>query len=118
MAALGLSALASNKDFDEGLLLSLTNQLGSVQEVDGLAVYVADEDCLACLGDISRFLRRDDPKTRDVIIALSDWNIMRSHVVPIILQYNKEPEMLLAATKVIPGHARSRAVLNHPSLRG
>lgn len=98
--AFGMDALTSTKDYDEGLLLSVTNQLGSIQEVDGRVVYVADDDCLACLGDISRFLRRDNPKTRDVVIALSDWNVMRAHLVPIILQYNKEPEMLLAATKV------------------
>lgn len=99
MAGLGLDALATTKDYDEGLLLSITNQLGSVQEVDGRVVYVADEDCLACLGDMARFLRRDNPKTREVVLALSAWNVMRAHIVPIILQYNKEHEMLLAATK-------------------
>ena len=62
-------------------------------------VYRAEDDCRETLVDICRFLRRDDPQTRSVVITMSEWNVMRAHVVPIILQYNTERELLLAATK-------------------
>jgi Timeless protein len=87
--------------FDVGLLLSLVSGLGSVKQLaDGSAAYVADEQCLDCLYDIQRFLRRDEPATRDVVCQLSDWNALRQHFVPLLVTYASKFDVAFNATKV------------------
>ena len=83
-----------------GLLLSLVSGLGSVKQLaDGSAAYVADEQCLDCLYDIQRFLRRDEPATRDVVCQLSDWNALRQHFVPLLVTYASKFDVAFNATK-------------------
>jgi len=86
--------------FDEGELLSLCSGLGSTQTLsDGTLCYVREEDCLGCLLDIQRFLRRDEPATRDVVCKLAEWNVLRQHVVPLLITYASKFELLFNATK-------------------
>jgi hypothetical protein len=98
MAPGGVAAAAPS--FDAGHLLSLCSGLGGVRELPGGgAAYVRDDDALDCLVDIQRFLRRDDPATRDVVRQLADWSTLRGHVVPLMCTYSANFDLLFNATK-------------------
>ena len=83
-----------------GKLLAAGAKEGGARDTgDGGRGYVAEEDARYCLQDIQRSLRRDAPRTREVLLTLTDWALMRAHVVPMMLQYNSERDLLLSATK-------------------
>jgi timeless len=49
------------------------------------------------LKDLLRFLRRDDPQTRDVFKQVCRWNIVSKDLVPIIEHYHEDRSTLLNA---------------------
>ncbi|XP_020522243.1 uncharacterized protein LOC18433200 isoform X3 [Amborella trichopoda] len=57
--------------------------------------------CLENLKDLQRFLRRDDPQTRDVFKLVSKWNIASNHLIPIIEHYQGDCELVINAVKVM-----------------
>jgi hypothetical protein len=102
--------------FDVGLLLGLVSGLGSVRQLaDGSAAYVADDEVLDCLYDIQRFLRRDEPSSRGVVCQLADWNVLRQHVVPLLVTYASKFDVAFNAVKVCGALA---AELGCPGWRG
>ncbi len=112
--ATAVAALAPppTPSFDVGQLLSLCSGLGGVKKLsNGAVCYVAEEDALECLLDIQRFLRRDEPATRDVVCKLAEWNTLRQHVVPLLVTYASKFDLLFNATKVRRDEAHGAAVL-------
>lgn len=49
------------------------------------------------LKDLLRFLRRDDPQTRDVFKQVCKWNIVSKDLIPIIEHYHEDRNLLLNA---------------------
>lgn len=49
--------------------------------------------------DLQRFMRRDNPRTRDVFMTLGHWNIVRSDLMPLIATHHQEKALLLNAGK-------------------
>ena len=97
----GAAAVPAAPLFDVGLLLGLVSGLGSVKQLaDGSAAYVADDEVLDCLYDIQRFLRRDEPASRGVVCQLADWNVLRQHVVPLLVTYASKFDIAFNAVKV------------------
>ncbi|KAK9830387.1 hypothetical protein WJX72_011470 [[Myrmecia] bisecta] len=87
---------------DLELLISVTAGLGSFQEDEGgNEVYVKDDDCAACLRDLQRFLRQDDPQEREAFLALGKHNIAKTDLVPIIVTYPTDTELVYNALKVV-----------------
>ncbi|XP_028798783.1 protein timeless homolog isoform X2 [Neltuma alba] len=86
----------------EGLSLICAG-LGVIEEdKDGNRIgYSKDEYCLDNLKDLLRFLRRDDPHTRDVFKQVCKWNIVSKDLIPIIEHCQEDRNLLLNAVKVL-----------------
>ncbi|XP_024642189.1 protein timeless homolog isoform X2 [Medicago truncatula] len=86
----------------DGLSL-ICSGLGAIEEDDeGKRIgYSKGEYCLDNLKDLLRFLRRDDPQSRDVFKLVCKWNIVSKDLVPIIEHYHQDRSMLLNAVKVL-----------------
>ncbi|KAK2404509.1 timeless family protein [Trifolium repens] len=86
----------------DGLSL-ICSGLGAIEEDDeGNRIgFSKGEYCLDNLKDLLRFLRRDDPQTRDVFKQVCKWNIVSKDLVPIIEHYHEDRSTLLNAVKVL-----------------
>ncbi|XP_027367392.1 protein timeless homolog [Abrus precatorius] len=86
----------------EGLSLICAG-LGTVEEdlQNNRIGYTKGEYCLDNLKDLLRFLRRDDPQTRDVFKQVCKWNIVSKDLIPIIEYYHEDRNLLLNAVKVL-----------------
>ena len=51
------------------------------------------------LKHLQRFLRRDDPTQRDIFMQLGKWNTIRQDVLPIIIHYRHNFDLVLNAGK-------------------
>ena len=52
-----------------------------------------------CLKDLQRFLRNDDPDTRDAFFKVAEFDLARSDLVPIITTYPEDKELVFNARK-------------------
>uniref|UniRef100_A0A7S3VNX6 Timeless N-terminal domain-containing protein n=1 Tax=Dunaliella tertiolecta TaxID=3047 RepID=A0A7S3VNX6_DUNTE len=96
--------------FDHALLISLSNGLGTWlrtgdvdsegREVKG-TFYQKDQDCLGCLKDLQRFLRKDDPDTRDVFFKLGAFETARKDLVPLLIHYPQDHAIVYNSLKVL-----------------
>eukprot|EP00242_Pyramimonas_sp_CCMP2087_P012572 CAMPEP_0198222400 /NCGR_PEP_ID=MMETSP1445-20131203/87918_1 /TAXON_ID=36898 /ORGANISM="Pyramimonas sp., Strain CCMP2087" /LENGTH=442 /DNA_ID=CAMNT_0043900897 /DNA_START=179 /DNA_END=1504 /DNA_ORIENTATION=+ len=95
-------SVSYSKSIDEGYLMELCGKLGSSDEDEhGRSVYVKHDQCSESLQDIMRFLRRDNPETRDVFMLLANWNLVKTDLLPIIRTYHDDSELVIAATKLV-----------------
>lgn len=51
------------------------------------------------LKHLQRFLRRDDPTERDIFMQLGKWNTIRQDILPIIVHYRHDFDLVLNAGK-------------------
>eukprot|EP00958_Prasinococcus_capsulatus_P003451 scaffold312_cov354-Prasinococcus_capsulatus_cf.AAC.4 len=87
-------------ELQEDLIL-LSNGLGRyVPQLDGEEIYEVQADTLECLQDLARFLRRDNPETRDTFFVLGRWNVVKKHLIPLIMTQQHNEKLVLAAIKV------------------
>ncbi|CAM8896515.1 unnamed protein product [Rhodiola kirilowii] len=86
----------------EGLSLVCAG-LGVIEEDDaGNKIgYTKSPHCLENLKDLMRFLRRDDPQTREVFKQVSKWNIVGKDLIPIIEHYQDDYNLVLNAVKIL-----------------
>ncbi|KAF3627845.1 putative G-type lectin S-receptor-like serine/threonine-protein kinase-like isoform X1 [Capsicum annuum] len=77
--------------------------LGTIEEDDdGNRIgYTPGKYCLDNLKDLLRFLRRDDPQTREVFKQVCKWNIVGKDLIPIIEYCQDDRNLLLNAVKVM-----------------
>ncbi|CAN4087655.1 unnamed protein product [Withania somnifera] len=77
--------------------------LGIIEEDDdGNRIgYTQGKYCLDNLKDLLRFLRRDDPQTREVFKQVCKWNIVGKDLIPIIEYFQDDQNLLLNAVKVM-----------------
>lgn len=88
-------------DFDLDLLLSVIGGLGKSCEQPGdRTVYIRDDDCIACLKDIQRFLRNDDSQSRETFFTLGEFDIAKHHLMPLITTYPGDVDVVFNALKV------------------
>ncbi|KAE8733890.1 Timeless family protein, putative isoform 2 [Hibiscus syriacus] len=64
-------------------------------------VYTKGEHSLDALKDLLRFLRRDDPQTREVFKQVCRWNIVSKNLIPIIEHCQRDRNLVLNAVKVL-----------------
>ena len=50
-----------------------------------------------CLRDLQRLMRRDSPTTRDVFFQLGAWDIVGTHLVPLMRESGQNHAILLNA---------------------
>ncbi|KAG2492461.1 hypothetical protein HYH03_009402 [Edaphochlamys debaryana] len=102
-AAYEMDAPPKEDHVDWELLMSVAHGLGKWMEDTntGEKVYVRDKDCIGCLKDLQRFLRRDDPDLRPVFRRLGTWRVAQQDLVPLLCTYAHEPEVTLQAVKVL-----------------
>ncbi|KAF7821199.1 protein timeless-like protein isoform X1 [Senna tora] len=86
----------------EGLSVTCAG-LGIIEEDENgnITGYSKGEYCLDNLKDLLRFLRRDDPQTRDVFKQVCKWNIVSKDLIPIIEYCQEDRNLLLNAVKVL-----------------
>ncbi|KAL1206714.1 hypothetical protein V5N11_027273 [Cardamine amara subsp. amara] len=86
----------------EGLSV-ICSDLGVPEEDDdGRRIgYSKSDYCLDNLKDLLRFLRRDDPESREVFKQVCAWNIVSKDLIPIIEHYQDEHSLVLNAVKVL-----------------
>ncbi|KAI4330916.1 hypothetical protein MLD38_029155 [Melastoma candidum] len=84
-------------------LSSICAGLGAVEESeDGSRVgYTKGAYCLDNLKDLLRFLRRDDPQSREVFKQVCKWNIVSKDLIPIIEHCQEDRHLVLNAVKVL-----------------
>ncbi|RAL51437.1 hypothetical protein DM860_010939 [Cuscuta australis] len=77
--------------------------LGEIEEgEDGNAIgYDTGEHCSENLKDLLRFLRRDDPQTREVFKQVCKWNIAGKQLLPIIEYCHEDRNLVLNTVKVL-----------------
>ncbi|KAL5813132.1 hypothetical protein ACOSQ3_028082 [Xanthoceras sorbifolium] len=77
--------------------------LGIIDEDEGgnRIGYSTGEYCLDNLKDLLRFLRRDDPQTREVFKQVCKWNIVSKDLIPIIEHCQDDRNLVLNAVKVL-----------------
>nr|KYP74825.1 Protein timeless isogeny [Cajanus cajan] len=86
----------------EGLSLICAGLGTEEQDLEGNRIgYTKGEYCLDNLKDLLRFLRRDDPQTRDVFKQVCKWNTVSKDLIPIIEYYHEDRNLLLNAVKVL-----------------
>eukprot|EP00884_Botryococcus_braunii_P014003 jgi/Botrbrau1/22603/Bobra.176_1s0033.1 len=83
---------------DLELLLSVVGGLGSWDS--DKSVYEKSDDCIDCLKDLQRFLRQDDPLNREAFMHLGKQNIVKSDLIPLILGYVDDLDIVYNALKV------------------
>ncbi|GAB2227644.1 hypothetical protein Droror1_Dr00009471 [Drosera rotundifolia] len=88
----------------DGLSL-ICGGLGSIEEDETTrnhVGYTKGEHCLDNLKDLLRFLRRDDPETRDVFKQVCRWNIVGKDLIPMIeYHHDDDRNLVLNAVKVL-----------------
>ena len=84
---------------DEDLLISVSGGLGRFDEEKN--VYKKDADCLECLKDLQRFLRRDDTFDRQVFHRLGQWDLVSTDLVPLIVAYQEDQDIVYNALKIL-----------------
>ncbi|XP_057480402.1 uncharacterized protein LOC130767528 [Actinidia eriantha] len=77
--------------------------LGIIEEdEDGNRIgYTKGEYCLDNLKDLLRFLRRDDPQSREVFNQVCKWNIVGKDLIPIFEHCQDDRNLVLNAVKVL-----------------
>lgn len=68
---------------------------------DVLIGYTPSGYCLDNLKDLQRFLRRDDPVSRDVFRQICKWNIVGKDIVPIIEYNQNDRALVINAVKIL-----------------
>ncbi|KAK8324273.1 hypothetical protein V6Z11_A12G291500 [Gossypium hirsutum] len=84
-------------------LSSICASLGILEEDETTKqmVYTKGEHCLDALKDLLRFLRRDDPETREVFKQVCRWNIVSKDLIPIIEHCQHDRNLVLNSVKVL-----------------
>ncbi|KAJ4843375.1 hypothetical protein Tsubulata_032681 [Turnera subulata] len=84
-------------------LAAICAGLGVAEEdEDGNRIgYTKDDSCHENLKDLLRFMRRDDPHTRQVFKQVCKWNTVSKDLIPLIKYYQDDRNLVLNAVKVL-----------------
>ncbi|XP_078431748.1 timeless family protein isoform X2 [Wolffia australiana] len=66
-----------------------------------LLEYEKGEYCLDNLKDLQRFLRRDDPHTREVFKEICKWNVVSRDLIPLMEAYQTDRSLVINGVKVL-----------------
>jgi len=61
--------------------------------------------CTACLKDLQRLLRQDESETKEAFQILGHYNIAASDLIPIIVTYPKETDIVYNARELVQQHS-------------
>lgn len=91
--------ISTKKKMDLEGLSVICSDLGVPEEDDDSRRigYSKSDYCLDNLKDLLRFLRRDDPESREVFKQVCAWNIVAKDLIPIIEHYQDEHNLVLNA---------------------
>jgi hypothetical protein len=74
---------------------ALSLSLGPVPHLSNLSLSLSTPP--ACLKDLQRFLRRDDPATRPAFTHLARFNLAKSDLVPLLMRCAEDEEVVTHA---------------------
>ncbi|KAJ3332115.1 Topoisomerase 1-associated factor 1, partial [Gonapodya sp. JEL0774] len=92
---------------DDFYLLNAATSLGGWESKvadDGRTkrVYLPGVECIGCLRDLKRYLRRDDKnKSKHVLRQLGSWRIVQKDLIPILTQYVDDPKLSSAVVELL-----------------
>jgi timeless len=89
-------------EFDSALLASIASGgLGRwVEFEDGTRKYSKDDDCIPCLKDLQGFFKYDHTEERPAFFAVAKYNFARTDIVPLLVTYPDDYELVYNALKV------------------
>lgn len=106
-------------EFDSALLASIASGgLGRwVEFEDGTKKYSKDDDCIPCLKDLQGFFKYDHSEERPAFFAVAKYNFARSDIVPLLVTYPDDYDLVYNALKVcthltMPSHDIARNLVN------
>lgn len=80
-------------------IIDICEGIGRVNPEDGH--FEKGEECLECIRDLQRAMRRDNPAVRRVFEMLCRWDIFRTHFVPLVLTEGKDFFLMFHLCKVM-----------------
>ncbi|KNC48559.1 uncharacterized protein AMSG_11601 [Thecamonas trahens ATCC 50062] len=81
-------------------LLACCAALGSLDDAHP-DTYHKGDDCLYVVRDLVRYLRRDNPRTKEFHLALGQWSVMQRDLLPLLVNYANEGALAMAVLKLI-----------------
>ena len=76
--------------------------LGQFHDIDGQNVFVKTDDCLSCLKDVQRFLRKnEDPNDREIELKIGTWETIQKRLLPLLLFYREDENISFTVLKVL-----------------
>ncbi|KXS15619.1 timeless-domain-containing protein [Gonapodya prolifera JEL478] len=93
---------------DDFYLLNAATSLGGWESRVGRdgrttqKIYVPGVECIGCLRDLKRYLRRDDKsKTKHVLRQLGSWRIVQKDLLPILVQFSDDQKLSSAVVELL-----------------
>ena len=74
-------------------LTDLESTCAALGTNDGAGSYHKDDDCLECVKDLIRFLRRDDGNNHTLRQALGQIGVVKSDLLPILREYSSDDDL-------------------------
>ena len=82
-------------------LMLCVSGIGSTNTIEEKRVYVPGEECLACLNDLQRYLRRDNPKEMAAHKQLGEWAVAKMHLLPMLLSQAHDGRLVFNLLKIL-----------------
>ena len=74
-------------------LTDLESTCSALGTNDGAGSYHKDDDCIECVKDLIRFLRRDDGNNHTLRRALGEIGVVKSDLLPILREYSSDEDL-------------------------
>ena len=74
-------------------LTELESTCSALGTNDGTGVYHKDEDCLECVKDLIRFLRRDDGNNHTLRRAIGSIGVVKCDLIPILRDHSSDADL-------------------------
>lgn len=89
----------------EGDLLYFIETFGQyeIEEEDGVDVkyYVKSDNCLASVNDFYRYLRKSEDRKVLIHKYLSEWGVIRNHLLPILVSNAQDIDLVIATLRLL-----------------
>ena len=89
-------------------LTDLESTCAALGTNDGAGSYHKDDDCLECVKDLIRFLRRDDGNNHTLRQALGQIGVVKSDLLPILREYSSDDDLFDMVESIEFGTSRCR----------
>jgi hypothetical protein len=90
--------MSTDKDVEDEELLYYCQGLGQTSKEQG---FILGDRVQESLRGISAMLRKDDPATQEIHIKLGNWEILETHILPLLIANKKNGSLVFACVKLL-----------------